>query len=396
MDKLEFGTPIALLQTILNNEDLGCYPTVLELGQQIEDDTWSDKNNKSDADILDQTDGFYSLLTKSPFIKKEDISRWHSAIHAHEPSPVYALLLSLLPNLREIILVGYKHDFSFLNAVPLWVNTQKEAGELPTTMLQNLTCAIIEFTRDEDSLDLLAPWAALPSVRGFGFESTYSQHNPSFSQWQNVAISNPNISWMFLVNCEYSKYQLSPVFRNLPALTSFDYGWSEPSEPGNDPFNLQSLADTLMEFYGDTLLKLRLWGRYERPTKPLRCLHGLRKLRDLDIQPEMLHDPETGEVGKLVEILPPSTETIWAFLQGYHRTSRGSNIGKQEFDLAVFADFEQKRRSLLPMLHHLVLETLGYRYNGDWKDLDPLKELMKETAKDIKVIALGGGGPFEC
>ena len=60
----------------------------------------------------------------------------------------------------------------------------------------------------------------------------------------------------------------------------------------------------------------------------------------------MLHDPETGDTGKLVEILPPTTEGTSVYLQGWHRDPRGRNIGKKEFDLAVLTDFAKSAAAM--------------------------------------------------
>ncbi|MCJ1316162.1 hypothetical protein MMC15_001482 [Xylographa vitiligo] len=109
----------------------------------------------------------------------------------------------------------------------------------------------------------------------------------------------------------------------------------------------------------------------------------------------MLHDPETGDTGKLVEILPPTTEGTSVHLQGWHRNPKGRNIGKKEFDLAVLTNFAEKRRSHVPLFHPLVLESFGFRYGGHVADPNPLKELVKETTKKIKVVGRFGGDPSD-
>ncbi|MCJ1396058.1 hypothetical protein MMC18_008945 [Xylographa bjoerkii] len=365
---MQYATSISFLRKIIYDEDLSFYPTVLELYLSLGTMECVLSALGDDTDTLKELDGFRSLLIASPFIK----------------TPVNALLLSLLPNVQKIYLNGSEHrEPAFLNAVPLWVSEITKLSGRPPTTLQSLMDVSMH-TTVLDRLEDLAPWAAVPSVRGLACWSVNHQVWP----WNSMVTSNPKIEKLRLDNYKVFDVDWPLVLRSLPALKSLAYGSRLDSPYHSNQTEFQDLADSLTEFCGKTLEELHFFGEFPRPEKALRSLHGLRRLKMVSLQPEMLTHAKNGDTGKLVDILPPSVECIHVTSEKLETELDPPCAAIRTIELiAIFRDFCRKHRNLLPAVRRIVVTINGR--TRSWQDLKPLRDVLSEIAQDKDITVIG-------
>lgn len=305
-DNINYRNPISFLHAALKDPGLATYPLTLTLAE-YKPDLWpnhTEQNTLNDA-ILQETDGFQACLLAFPFIPAKDLQKWHTAIMSHDASPIYAFLLTTLPNIQKLTYDGVVLNTRYIDHIlRSLASASSTSGINNSKLLDKLSNVQVRDLPRKGSYgdrELRPPTSALfthvPSLRSLSLIMN-NRIWPTFLL-SHLAVSG--IQHLELSRYHISTSELTSNLASMPSLRSFIH--EGPDASGE-------LVEVLEGCCGSTLEKLELRYHFSVGVAPITSLHAFVALKEIMVFENAFISGDIDEIGKLVDILPPAIEPI--------------------------------------------------------------------------------------
>ena len=257
-------------------------------------------NESRDREKLEFVKSVYKTMrSRLPLFghRKSLVKCWHRAVIVDLEDATTALLLMLLPHLKELVLSIYLFSSTELESVFEALEATKDPENERMTVLsclQKVACS-------ESRADLLPRavriWGMFPSVHLISIGTPV------------VAAYYPQLGGLTYIGRQTFKYGLIKVLNALPKLRVFTYDQThiERCEAADPYSTTMTLLDTNRMTLEELIFEVSAEVVFEQPVPSLRQFAVLRRV---SIDPILLVNPKDGCVSKLFRILPPSIEVI--------------------------------------------------------------------------------------
>lgn len=258
--------PIAILQAILKDDRFAYYPREIEVGSRglYNSDAPDCQVISTVANsVKDSGSKPLSLVSQSPyFLEHNTSSAWNTAIASGDGRTWAALAISLLPNLRSIILTGISTEsLEMIEMLGSIARANLESPLAKPLALGKLS-AVHLFGYDHWWQDfvLLKYFALLPSVRHiyrFKIDGVY----PASAHKETYEIESPpaGVTELVLEKSSISALSFAELFSGITALQKFKYEAIVP-DPGLESnfFEPPAIVVLLLKHAMDSLIELDL------------------------------------------------------------------------------------------------------------------------------------------
>lgn len=343
--------PFTGLCELVTSPWLRYYPTALRIGGVLDWEQWDDDlGEEEELYEIENLVGIHgneilSVVKDCPFIKPDEVDAWHRAIINAETDAIFGLLLTLLPNIKSIV-VAENPEGMFTEMLSRIVQSYIDNSNYKAQALSLISkVEIAAYNPDglsdcgEIGMELFQPFAMIPSLRSITGSFIRSEvRGNAYAVWENTSHKS-NLKELDIDRSSICNEGLPDLMRGISALEKFsftkagflvDYHIYEPLH----------IVAALTEFSRHSLEYLRLtscWvGMSHNAKGKLDCvdvlktiencnLTGFRKLRDIHVDHDLFHDYsllceayclESGDIcgchpsRRLVDILPSSIETV--------------------------------------------------------------------------------------
>ena len=278
-----------------------------------------------------------SIVASSPYLNSSESQPWLDTLIEGGLDSAIAFVLLFLPNILRLTLSEFPTATCIAQVVRSIASVESGCGSSQT--LSKLSSVTARVTGA--SLNLIASFAALPSMQRISISDLHEDH---FEDWSFDHLSR--ITELRIEDCRLSVDRVAALLEGFSALRDFYYHtpnrvWSEHK------INPMTLCRTLAKYAGTSLEKLYIavndvWSvSFELPTF-IGSLQDFQALKYLRLETRFLF--RDGVIQKLVDMLPPSLETLE--LHPALTTAAAS---------AMLTDLPELEESLLPNLREIRL-----------------------------------------
>ncbi|KAI4198192.1 MAG: hypothetical protein LQ350_005428 [Teloschistes chrysophthalmus] len=402
---------LLFLAKILEDPNVAHYPTTLTVGGcGSEDGDYDDLDDEDVAQrqraVAQHSDSLRDIVKSCHLLPPERNDQSANSIcNPLNEDAALCMLLSLLPNLREIEIDDLLHDRRFLDMVQraALANWDSESSSHKTA-LNHLKEIYLLRNENPYGMDIqyFAPFAMLPSIRrlrGFNIDGDTFAWPCGFSRQSST------LTHIEMVYSAASAQAFDGLLKGVAALKSFVYEYDGPGELGSDyePVGIIRALRThaahsleLMEVQGQSgahsdewegkaVGSLREFARLRsicledtifqipKSYNEFASLEAGKTLRDpTDVESERLQDGELRIMGSLVEILPASV---------------------QGFTLVQLMD-DEDTRDLLEDMAELKAEKLPKLKRLTVKCPNPFEDEMRDALKAAGIKLYSWGTPL--
>jgi len=363
-DDPSYRIPICFFDELVSNPDLVFYPTSLTLAQ-YKPELWPgyEEHKEICEAVLQKRDDFRDFLSEDRVLGLYHDSWWHASRLSHDAMPIYRLLLSLLPNLRNVIYDGIVMRCEMDSILDKILSARGEQRKEMRALKKLRSVTTCKFPRRGGGFHLpLDPhtpgiWTQFRTLRSLSVDLERCIEFPL-----NMDTLNPSrLEHLELIGCTSALEELSIPLSMMPALKSFSY-------EGDDVCRA-FLQPVQNECY-QSLETLKLRCRIRSDGQPLDSLLFFRVLREVSISDVMFMRHARDAVPKLVDILPKTIEVITLLVDCWE------NGRKMLRGMITRASTE------LPLLHTL---RVGLNYTQTHVRVPkPFKKTMMHIAKRLK------------
>ncbi|OHE94212.1 hypothetical protein CORC01_10550 [Colletotrichum orchidophilum] len=250
-----------------------------------------------------------------------------------------------------------------------------------------------------NAMTLNTPFLAIGSLREayiggcIALEDGYTgiPFHPEYSTY------SPRLEKLELVGCTFEPWEVRVLLSRMANLKCLHFAYEVKWHGCGMSCDTGHILDTIMECTGETLEELSAWmmEHWGSTGRTLTDMKGFRRLKSLEIDSFMFMGPEfrkddvedfdltdapnvwpVEEIAapRMVDMLPPSLESLRILVQGNDGDDRSAQIAKCL--RALFDGFPQHRQKLLPKLQEVVVEIVGTNV-----DLNLQREMEAQGAK---------------
>lgn len=246
---------------------------------------------------------FEEAVTTSAFIPESEAAKWISEIRKGDERTIFALMITLLSNVRSFGVDGVAAGGHRL------AEMIRQIGISPnTTALSQLTKVGIGWSDPgliHNDFNWVMHFSSLKSVKSIE-GSLVGQLIIGMEYWFSLPPKWSNITSLHLDNCSINDKQLFLYLQCLAALETFTYRAAHQAKR-YDPF---WLCTALVTHAGHSLKTLQILSKDGRGSH-MGSLAGLNLLTELCTEYRLLLDYVTKvDDERLVEMLPPSIEEV--------------------------------------------------------------------------------------
>ena len=228
--------PLRFLANISLDEAIAAYTTELTIGRS-DVDKWGLFLDNEEQEQL-HTVWLSAKIESCPYLKHEDVDSWTADILSGFLPRTYALLVTLLPNLRSLTIIEhFRLEPSFSDMVSNIARVSTQGDHVTSIALGKLSelCVNDRASYPSESLNLCAEFAALPSMRSLQGHNVLGSDFLWPSQAQISGITSIRFSGSS-VNAD----SFTELFRGMKALEVFvyeqgarDYGQTAEENPAD-------------------------------------------------------------------------------------------------------------------------------------------------------------------
>lgn len=289
---------VTLLRRVLNNPRLAYYveEIVCDIGGGEPPD------NLAAGDL----EAFREAFRNSRFAieDKNDIDLRIEEIEDGEMESILGLLMTLLPNLRQIIFTNHPGDTPTFDSVIKCISRahSTSASFLPLSKLQRLHLDYLNSHSPAD-IDFLYPFLTLPSMR-----SVYARYVADSLEYPLVPMSS-SVTDLTLLSCGFSQTTILEFIGIFKALESFEYDPDDSLErkPSFSPFWVYRALST----HAKSSLKKLVLYYYVYPEKTYTAdFRSFNALTDITTHYRFLRGTPGPSQKPLGAVLPPSIERV--------------------------------------------------------------------------------------
>ena len=283
-------------------------------------------------------------ISKCKYLDDDELKSYSGAILGVERQDIaFAFLLTLLPNLKELILHGIPGPRTTMMVAKIVRRTHDSKGPHALGRLKSLTLWTTR-ERGYHKLQLVTSFPQLPSLRAM------SGHLLQGQLWSSYPHTS-GVECIRLYECRSQPHQFSQFLAGFPNLREFGLSISLNREWDANPYR-----EALLEHAGDTLERLYMYGSLSRLTptfhgslrrwtpKYIGSLRGFKALKHIVLRYPQIVDGRTTQ--RLVDFLPASTESLG--LLDVNHCFRCEDGGRQPEFVRLFADLPELKAEHLP------------------------------------------------
>ena len=338
------GDVLLFLQEIIEDPRVAFYPTLLAIRDYVfPDDLDSNDSYYDEPDyeldlkvksvIASNGNDIRRLISGCSLLSPTEGERWYQRISKGKREPVFALLLTLLPNLRfihlEVETTELENEFTIV--ADRIVRSHLQNQNQNTLYLRKLfdvyqiTCNEIceeDFPHD---LDILMTFAALPSVQQiFGDYMTHAYGTPDACSVWPYGVGVSSVTELNLRHIKIDENILPNFLEAFHGLRKFTLSGARGQR-----YQPRKILAVLRKYASHSLVSLHLTGlwigwdlRYGDPTLA-NDLSMFKKLQNLHTDFTLFLDPayrgckcfynrpcQKGRICSLIQILPNSIENV--------------------------------------------------------------------------------------
>ena len=276
---------------------------------------------EQDRDIAERTAGFHQLVLASPLIQAKE--EWCQAIESGKDECAFALLLSMLANLRTLtIMLPDEGTLRYIDALVKSISHLQHHGARASSALAKLHgLKFVQVPSELAKLDAesLLNWVNLGTLRHLCL---------SHVSWitsetcQHIDLSR--IESLDLQRCELGIECLDFLFKIVPMLKDFRYQWGKIVWDYRDS-HLDEVCSLLSEYFSTTLRRLVLLTA-SWPTWYIGPLFSFTNLKMIGLDLALFNNDEYDNPEKPADLLPPSVRNI------QFRNDLGCDISRSFWD----------------------------------------------------------------
>ncbi|CAF9942452.1 hypothetical protein IMSHALPRED_003689 [Imshaugia aleurites] len=329
--------PIVWLHNIMLDETVASYPTHLyiEDWEGYDDPALWDENEDATGISTESKESIFSKLAQCSYIQRKEVQRWKDVEDSSDSDYfdiALALLMTLLPNLRSIIICCLTNYISYTKYMLAQIAKAHQAVQGQRHALSRLVTLVIVKNKYHDSLrtslDFCLPFTSFPSV--LSVSSNITKSRPSSHPSDLPKTFKSGITKIKFTDSDISGLGFEDLLSRIGTLQDFEYEYDKGFHNDFEPYKI---VRSLLNHAGHSLRCLHLTGdwyeyyecwvrdsdfvtlrtcvfmgslRKSQVLKDVRVNHAM----SIEIIEEVDTDKKSTKVHRLVDLLPASIENL--------------------------------------------------------------------------------------
>ncbi|KUJ11647.1 uncharacterized protein LY89DRAFT_722755 [Mollisia scopiformis] len=398
-------SPIVYLDMIESNPNMAFYPRVVQMleyshdqsdGEGSADEGDMFEGRDRERGIMENRKGFRESVEACPYLTEGEDLKWKTAISENgDDDAALALLLSMLPNLKEIVIWIHYRPLPYTSQMVSRIAQATRLNPERTTALSKLQSFRLgqRGDTDADNLRFFLPFMELPSVwhiAGWRIKQE-GRMNEDEDTEPIMSVTYPNIKMIDFEQSNVDERAMQELLSMTNHLSTFAY-----EVDGNMPYGVafapDVMVDALLQYSAHFLEELQLvvqpdWAIVE-PWRFIMSLRLFQKLRTVEVDAEFLcqrdddDDDLPDDMGSLVESMPETLETLAL------RYLRLDQID------VLFDGFGEKRQQRLKSLSKVILLHPDHGNRNAHLIVERVRKVCEDGCVELEVFDERGGFPF--
>ena len=333
------GETSKVLFSICARSWIALYPKCLTIEVDNNPCKYWNPNEENDSGLINESSEskaleaeFRAIAKRIPFLSAEKLEPWLLPISYGKKDAMISFVLATLPNIEElsISVVQYRNlgtTTRLLESLIYWGARHQQHRVLPMLSKLRLNHQYDRNFREVETLDVLMPFMALPSLRTVAINHAISRNiQPSICKSRcsevtqislhDSAVSGESLRRLLGCCTRLKLFEYSPGCANMHSPRRSNMLAFGQTASGID-WDPRIVRDALLTSANSTLEGLKITDDFARPRQPIGSLSGFTTLKSLMIDIDML---STGDpvfaTWKLKKLLPASLVCI--ILRGVH------------------------------------------------------------------------------